>query len=392
MNKTGSCWLLVAIVIAHVAPARAANDGDRCDAILQQDLFNRVSNSSQSSSSERAAYEEHLFSMGETEAYEEYRTALASHKKQATSGATEFHYGVIGGELEFSHSYDNELSSDDFGKRFNKAKQQYDHKKSSSTARDTSLISLYQSSVRDPASVKAWENCMTSGRAGPGLIAYGYRDPGGRPYIVVMWAPGSYAVSTPVIDVTFGVTETGMSIEGVSGKVQIGTGSGAAYPIRFSDPDDRRAIADGFVVLVNGELKGGANLQSFRSEATVPRMLGPTPCRLTFAANRVYQMGFFNPDLGQMQWVGDFSTLDLLPGDEGGELVYRLDMRDRSQSFLRIAGTGLRFTQMQRMGRGSAELTEKTVISGECSGQGVQGRILSLPSDLDAPKLIIQAR
>lgn len=392
MNKTRLCSLLVAIAIAHAAPVLAANDGDRCDAVLQQDLFNRVSNSSQSSASERAAFEEHVFSMDETEAYQEYQTALASHKKQATSGATEFHYGPIGGELEFSHSYDNELSKEDYGKLFNKAKRQYENKKSSSSARDTSLISLYQSSVRDPASVKAWEHCMTSDRAGPGLIAYGYRDPGGRPYIVVIWAPGSYAVSTPVIDVTFGVTETGMSIEGVSGKVQIGTGSGAAYPIRFSDPGDRRAIADGFVVLVNGELKGGANLQSFHSEATVPRMLGPTPCSLTFAANRVYQMGYFNPDLGQMQWIADFSTLDLLPGDEGGELVYRLDMRDGSQSFLRIAGSGLRVTQMERMGRGSAELKEKTVISGECSGQGVQGNMLSLPVDLEVPKVIIQAR
>src|SRR5436190_15694471 len=173
MNTLIYLSALAAAVTSLSTPARASSDVDRCDAILQQDLFNRVSNSTKSSSSERAAYEEQLFKMSDTQAYEEYEKKYASSKAQATSGATEFHYGVIGGELEFSHSYDRKLSVEDFSKTFKAAKESYDHKVSSSNARDASLISLYQSSVRDPASVKAWENCMTGSRAGPGLIAYG---------------------------------------------------------------------------------------------------------------------------------------------------------------------------------------------------------------------------
>ncbi len=120
--------------------AFAEGEGDRCDAILQQDLFNRVSNSTSASASERAAFEEHVFTIGETSAYDEYKQAFDSRKRQATSGATEFHYGVIGGELEFSHSYDNALSREDFGKKYNTAKEPRQDKVRSSSAKDTSLI------------------------------------------------------------------------------------------------------------------------------------------------------------------------------------------------------------------------------------------------------------
>ena len=66
-----------------------------------------------------------------------------------------------------------------------------------------------------------------------------------------------FAASMPKIDVKL-VAEAGMTIEGASGTVQIATGSGPVYPIRFSDSSDRRAIVDGFTVLVNGELPGAA--------------------------------------------------------------------------------------------------------------------------------------
>ena len=100
MSKLIGLSICGVAVMLLATQARASSQLDRCDAILQQDLFNRVSNSAQSSSSERAVYEEQLFKLSDTQAYEEYEKKLASSKAEATSGATEFHYGIIGGELE----------------------------------------------------------------------------------------------------------------------------------------------------------------------------------------------------------------------------------------------------------------------------------------------------
>ena len=384
-----NCKLPVLLLTILSAPmANAGGEGDRCDAILQQDLFNRVSNSTNSSASERAAFEEHLFSLDENSAYDEYKKAFDSKKEQSTSGATEFHYGVIGGELEFSHSYANALSREDFRKKFDTAKSQHQKKVTSSYARDTSLISLYQSSVRDPASVKAWENCMTSSRAGPGLIAYGYRDPRGSPYIVVIWAPGSFAASTPVIDVKFGVTEAGMSIEGAAGKVQIAAGSGAAYPIRFSNADDRRALGDGFAVLVNGELKSGGNLiQSFHAEASVPRNLGPTPCATVFGPHRNYQVVIVDPDTGESRVAMEVSTGEKLTSDQNDVDVYQLQESGANSkpSSLRLKADQLSIVERQPPNRRSPEWREVTRITGTCSGQGVRVRLTNMPELANVP-------
>lgn len=374
MNTQRLTFLVLLGGIALAPAVCVGGESDRCDAILQQDLFNRVSNSTNSSGSERAAFEEHLFKLSETEAFDKYKKAFENSKAQATSGAGEFRYGFTSGALEFSHSYDRTLSQEEFAKKFNKAKEQYQKNVSNASARDTSMISLYQSSVRDSASVKAWENCMTSNRAGPGLIAYGYRDPRGSPYIVVIWAPGSYAASIPVIDVKFGVTETGMSIEGASGKVQIATGSGAAFPIRFTDPRDRRAQADGFVVLVNGELRSGNNPQSFRAEATVPRNLGAIPCAMVFGANRSYQIGFAHPQTRETQWVNEFSTSGKLPSNQlDVEEIYRIEDR-KGRTFLRLRGDQLAFILRVPRGPDSPEWRDVTQMTGSCSGQGVSAR------------------
>lgn len=395
MSKSTCLWMFAAaaVSLAAPAPARASSEMDRCDAILRQDLFNRVSSSTQSSSSERAAFEEQLFKMTDTQAYDEYLKKLDSSKKQNTSGATEFHYGVIGGELEFSHAYDRQLSSEDFSKRFNTAKEQYDHRVSSSSARDASLISIYQSSVRDPVSVKAWENCMTSNRAGPGLIAYGYRDPGGSPYIVVIWAPGSFAASMPVVDVKFAVTDAGMTIEGASDKLQVATGSGTVFPLRFSTPGDRRAIVDGFAVLVNGELKSGGNLiQSFHAEAVVPRNIGETPCSFTFAVNKTYQVGLYDADAKAMKWIGDITTLDRLPSDQTDTEVYQTDMGGPGGTILRVTGAGFTIVGHRKARRDAVEWQEVTQMTGRCSGQGMRARFVNRPELDGLPDYILRPR
>jgi len=289
-----------------LTPAAWAQRGlDRCNDILRQDLFNKVHSSSQASTSERAAYAEYVYSLNDTEAYAEYLDAYKSSKKESDSGKLGggYGWGFISGEGEFAHSYDRQLSETEFSTKFNKNKAEHQKNSSSSSAKDASLISVYHSSVRDAGSVKAWEHCMATKYPEPGLFAYGYRDRSGNPYIVVMWVPGTFAAANPVIKVKLNVTEPGMTIDGAAGPVDIDAGSGAAYPIRFGNPNDKNAQADGFAVLVNGELKSGGRLvQSFRSEAIVPRNVGPIPCSVVFTASRSFVIGIFDTVAKAMNW------------------------------------------------------------------------------------------
>jgi hypothetical protein len=313
----GPC--LAAAVVAFTsllggsAPVFAQPGIDRCDAILQQDLFNRVSNSTQSSSSERAAYEKQLFKMTETQAYEDYEKKFASSRAQATSGAAEFHYGIIGGELEFSHSYDRKLSSEDFSKTFKAAKERYDEKESSSTARDASLISLYQSSVHDAGTVSAWERCMVAKYPEPGLYAYGYRDASGDPYVVAMWLAGAFATTHPSLRVTFPQQSDAMTVVGATEGLSVAAGSGTAFPIRFGSEQDARAKEASFTVLINGVLvRSGQSLNSFRAEAVIPAYIGPVSCRRFFVAGQIYQWGVQGPPPDQLEW----ETFHLEASDE----------------------------------------------------------------------------
>jgi hypothetical protein len=403
-SQTRGPYLAAAVVafaslLGGSAPVFAQSGIDRCDAILQQDLFNRVSNSTQSSSSERAVYEKQLFKMTETEAAEDYEKKFASSKAEATSGATEFHYGIIGGELEFSHSYDRKLSSEDFKKTFKAAKERYEQKESSSTARDASLISLYQSSVRDAGTVSAWERCMVTKYPEPGLFAYGFRDPSGSPYITVVWAPGTFAAANPTITVRVVPTEPDMTIEGAGGAIVIATGSGAAFPVRFEDPDNRKATADGFTVLVNGELMSGDRLvQSFRAEATVPRNLGPMPCDLVLSENGHYELGLTgswdpdSPTTTTTVWGIDVVILSTELPEPGvvihsGTMQYRIAESSPEPIHFRLTGntatlvfgsspTVCNEQEGPRKARCLSNTDPRTAqsVSGVCTGQGITGR------------------
>jgi hypothetical protein len=300
-----SCAALIGCFLGLTTSVWAQAGLDRCNDILKQDLFNKVHSSSQASLSERAAYAEYVYSLNESEAYDEYLRAYESSKKEGNSGklAGGYGWGFIDGDAEFSHSYDRKLSESEFSTKFNKSKAVHQKSASSSSAKDASLISVYQSSVRDAASVKAWEHCMATKYSDPGLFAYGYRDGSGNPYIIVMWQPGTFAAANPVITVKFSVTEPGMTIENGVGLVNIASGSGAAFPVRFNSPNDRKAQFDGFAVLVNGELKSGGQLvQSFRSEAVVPRNVGPLPCSLIFTPNRSFEIGIVDSVKGELNW------------------------------------------------------------------------------------------
>jgi hypothetical protein len=328
-----------------------------------------------------------LFSLDASKAWQEYDKAWKSGKAQKTTGSGEGHYGIAGGAFDFTHSYDRQLSQTDFEKKFSEAKEERRKNAASSSSKDTSMISQYQSSVRDSTSIKAWEHCMTTKYPEPGLFAYGYRDASANPYIVVIWAPGTFAAANPVINVKFGLTEAGMTIEGAGADTQIATGSGAAFPLRFTDPNDRKAKADGFAVLVNGELKSGERLiQSFRAEATVPRNLGPMPCSMVFAANKAYQIGVFDTKARNMNWgLAEIHTMGQGPTDrQAGAVVYGAKLTMQGQAApVRVRLTG---TEVVVIAEG-----DRVFLTGQCTGESVRAR-LSGTRFTQTPEVTIRPR
>ena len=371
---------LVGCFLGMTSYAGAQAGLDRCNDILKQDLFNKVHSSSQASVSERAAYAEYVYSLSESDAYDEYLRAYESSKKEGNSGKLEggYGWGFIDGDAEFSHSYDRKLSESEFSTKFNKSKAVHQKNASSSSAKDASLVSVYMSSVRDATSVKAWEHCMATRYPDPGLFAYGYRDGSGNPYIIVMWQPGTFAAANPVISVKFSVTEPGMTIEGGVGSVNIASGSGAAFPVRFESPNDRKAQFDGFAVLVNGELKSGGQLvQSFRSEAVVPRNVGPIPCSLIFTSNRPFEIGILDSVKGEMNWESGLGFMMLARPEERQSSRGRAAGRGRGGAppeFVR----SIRGKQLQRQadgGRGKwACTTQYHRIGVRAVGPGLAGK------------------
>jgi hypothetical protein len=232
----------------------------------------------------------------------------------------------------------------------------------------------------------------------PGLFAYGFRDPGGNPYITVVWAPGTFAAANPTITVRVVPTERDMTIEGAGGPIVVATGSGAAFPVRFEDPDNRKATSDGFTVLVNGELMSGDRLvQSFRAEATVPQNLGPTPCDLVLSENGHYELGLkgsWDPATPTTTtvWIGDIVILSTeLP--EPGVVIYSGTMQDRvaestsAPIHFRLTGNTATLVfgpspsvcnEQEDPGRARCLSTTKRrtaeSVSGVCTGDGITGR------------------
>jgi hypothetical protein len=385
---------VLACCVLGLASSASADSGlDRCDDILRQDLFNKVNSSSRSSASERAAYAEHVYSLTASEAYKEYESAYESSKKEDTSGKLSggYAWGYVDGEGEFAHSYDRKLSQDEFSKKFEKNKAEHEKTVDSASSKDASLISVYQSSVRDAGSVKAWERCMATKYTEPGLFAYGYRDDTGNPYIVVMWMPGIFAAANPTIRVKLGATQPGLTIDGAAGPVDIASGSGVAFPIRFGNPNDKYAQSDGFAVLVNGELRSGDRLvQSFHSKGIVPRNIGPIPCSLVFTANRSFVLGIYDTNANAMNWDSGLGFSMLAQPQQrsirrrkpiaGGDVPPARAVRDYNTRLLVPGGAATADEGLTQLSMTGSEFVlgdpddpaSAGLITGKCTGQGIQ--------------------
>jgi len=69
------------------ATARAESSIDQCNDVLKQDLFNRITSTTQTSQSAKQAYTESLFKMEDDKALSEYKNAYASYQAQKTTGS-----------------------------------------------------------------------------------------------------------------------------------------------------------------------------------------------------------------------------------------------------------------------------------------------------------------
>ena len=315
--------------------------------------------------------------VNEHEAFEYYKKTYKSLLAQRTTADGSGGYGPYSIALAMTHQYGRELKGSLLMQAFQKAKSQFEETATTKSTSNESLISIVSSRKRDASSIKAWEKCMTTKYSEAALFAYGYRDPSGNPYIVVVWAPGSSVVATPVINVKFNVTELDGSIEGAAGFTQVASGSGAAFPVRFSNPENRKAKLDGFAVLVNGEVKGGNGLAySLTSTAIVPRHLGPIPCNTVFTSNRAYDIGVLNSNTGEMNWdLMTISTGAARPSDAQGVLpaTFALTMpflprKPPEHGQVTVDGDSMAVVDA----RG------KTVITGQCTGQGVRARLVTV--------------
>lgn len=280
---------ITAACLIRCIPVANAAGLDLCNDVLQQDIFNRTSGGSQASESERQAYLDSFFSSDVDKAYEEYKSARAEQHQSSTSVKAEGHYGIIGGEFDLSTEHGGAMSKEDFSKQFSERKAVRQSQSSGSSARDSSLISTYQSAIRDPNTIEAWRQCMLNRTSDPSIVAYGYRDGGGNPYLTVMWLPGRALASiAPEVDVNFVSPDPDITVEAANQPIKLAAGSGTAFVIRFKNADSP-ARYQGFAVLVNAVAHDGTrHLMDLQETANFPRTTGESPCDLLIQPNRDY--------------------------------------------------------------------------------------------------------
>jgi hypothetical protein len=265
-TRTFTVSLSLGCVLFSAFEARA-NGYEECNQILAQDIFNKITKSSSSSSRATAEATEAFFSQEDTEAFDAYSRAFKEAKKNGTKIDTEFHYGVIGGELGIDVTSEKQVSEDEFKQKFNSAKSKRQTSKSSKSSSAQDLVSNYATYVRDPGTVNAWKDCVTKTKD-TNLYAFASRDKAGKTFINVIWVPGVLAGTIPSIPIDF-VTDrdtNGIKIHATP-KEQVAMGSGRSFAVTCGAKCD-----DGFQVTVNGTIKNTAGnaTNSFTSSVDVP--------------------------------------------------------------------------------------------------------------------------
>jgi|HubBroStandDraft_6_1064221.scaffolds.fasta_scaffold150351_1 hypothetical protein len=291
--------------------AHAGNELDKCNDVLKGDIQDRINTSSQTQSVQQAAAYSFFNAATESQAFDEYKNEASkidfSKLGEGDQGHLDAHYGLIGGAVDFAHSYDHEMGEDEFRREYSKHQNEYkqrtEQSSSSSSSSGTSLASAYASTIRDKATVEAWKDCMVKNVPQAGITALGFRDESGEPFVNIFWVPGDLVGFATSIHVNFPQANE-FDIVGAGPDFELGMGSGQDFPVQFKNPTDPRATHQGFSVLVNAVVKSGnATTRSFTTVAEVPRnfALDPLPpnailssdaCRTFFSPNGVYTVSF----------------------------------------------------------------------------------------------------
>lgn len=193
------------------------------------------------------------------------------------------------------------MSEDEFKKQFRQRKEQRKNTSQGSAESASSLISNYQTAIRDPNTIEAWRQCMLSRTSDPAIVSYGYRDGSDNAYVSVMWLPGrSLAAIAPEVAVRFVSPDPDVIVDAQQGRgtlsrllgsdtVRLASGSGAVFALRFKNPTGR-ARYQSFAILVNATANDGRrHLMDFHEQAIIPPANGEAPCDLLIKAGRVYK-------------------------------------------------------------------------------------------------------
>lgn len=276
-SKAAELLVLRSLVLGYtifVVPQAIAAGYEECNQILAQDIFNRVIKSDSSSSASAAEASASFFQMEETDAFEAYEKAFKEAKKNNTKIDTEFHYGIIGGELGIAINSEKMVEESEFKQKFKKAKKTHQESTASRSSSSQDLVSNYASYIRDPGTVNAWKDCVTKTRE-TNLYAFASRDQSKKIFVNVIWVPGALAGSIPSIPISF-VTDDddeGVKIH-ANPEEQVAVGSGRNFAVTCGTKCD-----NGFQVTVNGTLKNstGSATSSFTSTVDVPPLRPPMP-------------------------------------------------------------------------------------------------------------------
>lgn len=232
---------------------------DHCNAVLEGDLFNKTSLNQNYADKARVLIWNKLLSLDEDTAYDSYSKAYEETRRSGGNAGIKilgFSFGGGGGT-------ERKLTQQEFKQVYRHMKKQNESTNYFDWNRDTSLMSVYNSYIRDANSIEAWQACVTAAPA-TNLYAYGRRDESGATYVHVMWVPGliDHEVSTVTVSFEY---PAGASVS--QNPVQIGKGSGKT--LRISN-----APETGFDVYANSDVLSGR--YSFTSVAIIPPKQIPT--------------------------------------------------------------------------------------------------------------------
>lgn len=251
------------IMVLFVAELHAQNYL-HCNKVLEGETFDRYFQSSQANSAFRTQVQNQAFSLTENEAWDSFQQDKSRRKQQGQSGGGSFNAWPYGGSLDFSVSYDNDISEAEFKSKFKAARELRESRSSSQTQSDTALITSSASYIRNQATIEAWTKCVLA-TPKAGIIAFGSRGADDEAVINIIWNPGDLAGVAPSVPVTIALTE-GATLQ--TPITEVAMGSGVRGRIITSNPDK------GISVTVNAVLRdpAGRLLNNWESVVNIPSL------------------------------------------------------------------------------------------------------------------------